>query len=175
MSFTYIDLNDIDETAKTIKKIDPDIIHNLAVESILPDFTSQLANYEITLPINAGFMPWTLFQLPLAKKLLLAIRKSACKPFTINTAFGDGTNPVLLKHLVKTVYLIKGNNDKVGPIKEWNRDKIHVELQHTDKGLENNSFYYVKVIQSNGEMGWAGPIWVNCEGASKKTSHCRKM
>lgn len=34
-------------------------------------------------------------------------------------------------------------------------------LDFSDKGFSGDSFYYLRVVQSDGHLGWAGPIWVD--------------
>lgn len=34
-------------------------------------------------------------------------------------------------------------------------------FKYCDRKFSRSSFYYLKVIQSDGEIGWAGPIWVD--------------
>jgi hypothetical protein len=36
----------------------------------------------------------------------------------------------------------------------------HYELDFTDNDFSNNSYYYLRLIQRNNEIGWSSPIWV---------------
>jgi len=38
-----------------------------------------------------------------------------------------------------------------------------INLSYTDKNFSSDSWYYVKVIQDNGEMAWSSPIWIQKE------------
>lgn len=36
-------------------------------------------------------------------------------------------------------------------------------IDFTDRAFRENSFYYLRVVQADGNMGWAGPTWVDKE------------
>jgi len=113
MSFKKIDLNNLDGAAETIKEIEPDIIYSGVT------LQSWWANDELlhgrNLELETGYGPWGVpFNLPLAHKLVKAVRKSGTKPLVVNSSFPDAVNPILGKlGLAPTVGL--GNMDLIVP------------------------------------------------------------
>ncbi len=65
-----------------------------------------------------------------------------------------GTSPFALVEVVKfdgTDYTSLYFNENAGSV---------MDFSIKDKRFSGYSFYYLRVIQSDGAMGWAGPIWV---------------
>ncbi|MHC4124363.1 MAG: hypothetical protein ACYSSI_12380 [Planctomycetota bacterium] len=75
------------------------------------------------------------------------------KPPVINAVI-DAVEPL------KNIVIFK--NNKI--IYELNEDKLknpkQYRIHYTDKNFTNDSYYYLRVIQQNDEIGWASPIWV---------------
>lgn len=65
-----------------------------------------------------------------------------------------GTSPIALAEVIK----YDGTNYSTLHFIE-NRDTV-AEFSIKDSRFASYSFYYLKVIQSDGAMGWAGPVWV---------------
>ena len=61
---------------------------------------------------------------------------------------------------LKNIVVFK--NNKV--IYELNEDKLknskQYEINFVDKDFSADSYYYLRAIQQNDEIGWASPIWV---------------
>ncbi|MHC4123918.1 MAG: CehA/McbA family metallohydrolase domain-containing protein [Planctomycetota bacterium] len=61
---------------------------------------------------------------------------------------------------LKNIVIFKNNN----VIYELNENKLknlkQYTIDYTDKEFTNDSYYYLRVIQQNDEIGWASPIWV---------------
>jgi malate/lactate dehydrogenase len=94
LSFTKINLFDINETSELLKEMQPKVICNLAslgswwITRLLPP-----EEYEKIGPVG----PWLPNHLTLAHKLMLAIKKSGIETSVVNGAFPDTTNVVLSK------------------------------------------------------------------------------
>ncbi|MFH2111679.1 MAG: NAD-dependent epimerase/dehydratase family protein [Candidatus Bathyarchaeota archaeon] len=92
LSFTKINLFEINETAELLKELQPKVICNLAslgswwITRLLPP-----EDYEKIGPVG----PWLPNHLTLAHKLMLAVKKSGIHTSVVNGAFPDTTNVVL--------------------------------------------------------------------------------
>ena len=118
LEFVRIDLQDVDATAETIARLQPQLIFNCAtlqtwwVRKQLPPQTANRLG-------EAGAGPWLPNHLALSRKLMLAIRASGwqghgAKPRVINSGIADISNAVLAKRgLAPTIGL--GNIDLVIP------------------------------------------------------------
>jgi hypothetical protein len=114
LEFVRIDLQDVDGTAETISRLDPQLIINCATlqtwwvryQHLSPEKAKQLG--------QAGAGPWLPTHLALARKLMLAIQASGWQGFVINSGFADCSNMILAKRgLAPTIGL--GNIDLVVP------------------------------------------------------------
>jgi len=96
VEFTKIDLNNIDQTADTIRKFKVDIIFSAAtlqswwVINTLPKDVFERLD-------KARFGPWLPMQLALVHKLMQAVKQTGLNIPVINAAFPDGVHPVLDK------------------------------------------------------------------------------
>ena len=108
-----IDLQDVDATAETIARLQPQLIFNCAtlqtwwVRKQLPPQTANRLG-------EAGAGPWLPNHLALSRKLMLAIRASGWQGHVINSGIADISNAVLAKRgLAPTIGL--GNIDLLIP------------------------------------------------------------
>lgn len=59
--------------------------------------------------------------------------------------------------IISKLYLIRDNQEIY--VKEDGSEDI--EFEYTDKGLNKGEhYYYLRVVQKDGKLGWASPIWV---------------
>lgn len=114
LEFVRIDLRDVDATAETIARLQPQLIFNCATlqtwwvryQYLPPEKAKRLG--------EAGSGPWLPTHMALARKLMLAIRASGWKDHVINSGFADSSNMVLAKRgLAPTMGL--GNIDLIVP------------------------------------------------------------
>jgi hypothetical protein len=114
LEFQRIDLHDVDATAEVIDGLQPDLILNCATaqtwwvrhQYLSPEQAEHLA--------QAGSGPWLPTHMALARKLMLAIRRSGWQGHVINSGFADASNMVLAKRgMAPTMGL--GNIDLVIP------------------------------------------------------------
>ena len=94
VTFTKMDLTDIDRTAEQIAKFKPDVVINGTVmqtwhviRALPTELYQQLS--------KATLGAWTPGQVALGYKLMQAIKKSGVKARVVNTAFSCETNPML--------------------------------------------------------------------------------
>jgi len=114
LEFVRIDLDDIDATAETIARLQPQLIFNCATlqtwwvrKALPPKIARRLT--------EAGSGPWLPTHMALSRKLMLAIRASGWQGHVINSGIADISNAVLAKRgLAPTVGL--GNIDLVVPM-----------------------------------------------------------
>jgi hypothetical protein len=77
----------------------------------------------------------------------------------------DG-NPSIAGYIVGTaplelVELVKHDMRGYRTIWQDSCDAMAVRFEHVDADFRESSFYYLRVLQIDGEMGWAGPVWVD--------------
>jgi malate/lactate dehydrogenase len=94
LSFTKINLFEIDETAELLKEIRPNVICNLA--SLGSWWVTRLLPMDVYKKIGP-IGPWLPNHLTLAHKLMQAVKKSGIETSVVNGAFPDLTNVVLHK------------------------------------------------------------------------------
>jgi redox-regulated HSP33 family molecular chaperone len=58
---------------------------------------------------------------------------------------------------IKDIVLVK--DGKEYPLKHSGKKKVKVEWVDENKN-ENESYYYVRVMQEDGELAWSSPIWI---------------
>jgi hypothetical protein len=114
LEFVRMDLGDVDSTAETIARLQPQVIVNCAtlqtwwVRKVLPPGITDRLN-------QAGSGPWVPTHLALSRKLMLAARASGWRGHVINSGIPDISNAVLGKRgLAPTMGL--GNIDLVVPV-----------------------------------------------------------
>lgn len=62
--------------------------------------------------------------------------------------------------LISRIDIIRNGNI----IHQRNPEKLDCSLTFIDEeDLRVNTYYYIKVVQSDGEMAWSSPIWINVE------------
>lgn len=98
IEFVKIDLNNIEETAETIKKVNPRIIYSATtlqswwvIDALPKEVHKQLyKNF-------CGIGPWIPMHLLLVYKLMQSIKKAGVSSLMINSSFPDNVNAVLGK------------------------------------------------------------------------------
>jgi hypothetical protein len=109
LEFVQVDLQDVDATAETIARLQPQLIFNCATlqtwwlrKKLPPETADRLS--------EAGSGPWLSTHLALSRKLMLAVRASDFQGHVINSGIPDISNAVLAKRgLAPTIGL--GNID----------------------------------------------------------------
>lgn len=109
LEFVRIDLQDVEATAETIARLQPQLIFNCATlqtwwlrKTLSPEIADRLG--------EAGSGPWLPTHLALSRKLMLALRASDWQGHVINSGIADISNVVLAKRgLAPTIGL--GNID----------------------------------------------------------------
>lgn len=98
IEFRRIDLNNIEETAEKIKKINPKIIYSAttlkscwAINALPKEVLKKLYKD------FCGLGPWIPMHLLLVYKLMQAVEKSGVNSLVINSSFPDNVNAVLGK------------------------------------------------------------------------------
>jgi len=98
IKFKKVDLNNIEETAETIQKINPKIIYTSStlqswwVIDLLPKEVHKKLYKDF-----CGLGPWLPLHFVLIYKLMQAIKKASVNPLVINASFPDIVNAVLGK------------------------------------------------------------------------------
>ena len=98
IEFRRIDLNNIEETAKTIKEVNPRIIYNATtlqswwVIDALPKEVHKKIYKDF-----CGLGPWIPMHLLLVYKLMQAVKAAGVSSLVINSSFPDLVNPILAK------------------------------------------------------------------------------
>lgn len=98
IEFKRINLNNIEETAETIKKVNPRIIYGAVtlqswwVIDALPKDVFKKIYKDF-----CGVGPWASMHLTLVYKLMQAVKLSGVSSLVINSSFPDLTNPMLAK------------------------------------------------------------------------------
>lgn len=115
LEFVKMDLRDLDATAETIDRLQPQLIFNCATlqtwwvrhQYLTPEKAKRLG--------EAGAGPWLPTHMALARKLMLAIQACGWQGHVINSGFADASNMVLAKRgLAPTMGL--GNIDLIVPV-----------------------------------------------------------
>jgi hypothetical protein len=91
ISYRKMDLTDVDSTAEIIAEIDPTVILYAA------RYVKGIKYGAISRPLGLGYGTWICLSLPLIHKLMMAHKKSGVQAHVVNTAYPDGTNPVLAR------------------------------------------------------------------------------
>ena len=115
LEYIKVDLRDIDSTAETIARLQPQLIFNCATQQTWWVRYQHLPPEKIKRLGEAGAGPWMPTHMALARSLMLAIKASGWQCFVINSGFSDCSNMVLAKRgLAPTIGL--GNIDLIVPI-----------------------------------------------------------
>jgi hypothetical protein len=74
--------------------------------------------------------------------------------------------PRITGHVVGTadlelVELVKFDGEKYSTPRKWEGSGPEAVIDFTDKDFRRDSFYYLRALQSDGHIGWAGPTWVD--------------
>lgn len=114
LEFVRMDLGDVDATAETIARLQPELILNCATLQTWWVRYLQLPPEKAKRLSAAGPGPWLPTHMALARKLMLSIRASGWQGFVINSGYADCSNMVLAKRgLAPTIGL--GNTDLIVP------------------------------------------------------------
>jgi hypothetical protein len=150
LSFTKMDLFNIEESAKILEKIKPKVICSFAslgswwVTRLLPD-----EDYKKIGPLG----PWLPNHLTLAYKLMQAVKMSGLDIKVVNAAFPDATNVVLGK--VGLAPVCGGGNMDIGVhrLKRLIARELGMPFQAvTVYGVGHHGIFYTK--------RYDGPFWV---------------
>ena len=150
LSFTKMDLFNIEESAEILRKIMPKVICSFAslgswwVSRLLPD-----EDYKKIGPLG----PWLPNHLTLAYKLMQAVKMSGLDIKVVNAAFPDATNVVLGK--VGLAPICGGGNMDIGVhrLKRLVARDLGVPFQTvTVYGVGHHGIFYTK--------RYDGPFWV---------------
>lgn len=71
------------------------------------------------------------------------------------TGYVVGTAPV------EAVEVVKFDGDRYSVPWETAGSGIEAVIDFTDRGFKSDSFYYLRAVQSDGHIAWAGPTWVD--------------
>jgi hypothetical protein len=114
LEFVRMDLGDVDATAETIARLQPELILNCATLQTWWVRYHQLTPEKAQRLSAAGPGPWLPTHMALARKLMLAVRASGWQGFVVNSGYADCSNAVLAKQgLAPTIGL--GNTDLLMP------------------------------------------------------------
>jgi hypothetical protein len=128
LEFVKIDLYNIEETAETFSRIDPDIIYSAAtlqswwVINTLPQELFEKLD-------RARFGPWLPMHLTLVHKLMQAVKESGRKPLIVNSSFPDVTHPVLSKIGLSPDCGIGNIHNIIQPIRKSVADLLNVPVK----------------------------------------------
>jgi hypothetical protein len=129
LAFVRIDLQDVDATAETIARLQPQLILNCATlqtwwlrKKLPPDIGDRLT--------EAGSGPWLSTHLALSRKLMMAVRASDFQGHVINSGIPDISNVVLAKRgLAPTIGL--GNIDLlISPLRMGVARRLEVSVRN---------------------------------------------
>lgn len=96
VSHRVIDLTNIDQTAATLKEINPDIIFSTATLQSWRIITTLPKDVFLALD-QAEFGPWLPMHLVPVHQLMQAVKNSGIKAIVVNAAFPDAVNAILAK------------------------------------------------------------------------------
>jgi len=91
ISYYQMDINNIEDAAKSMKKLDPDIIVNCTVNN-----NPHKALNHLTFSNDLGYGHFVLWQIGLALNFMKTVRAAGLEDrFIINLSYGDVVNPIL--------------------------------------------------------------------------------
>lgn len=96
VSYKIMDLNNIEQSAETLKEINPDVVFSTATLQSWRIIT-QLPKEVFADLDQAEFGPWLPMHLVPVHKLMQAVKMSGIKSIVVNAAFPDAVNTVLAK------------------------------------------------------------------------------
>lgn len=129
IEFVCLDLNNIEGTTDTLKRVKPDVIINCATLGAPRNARMELPKDVYEKLMEAGFGMWLPMHFPLSYKLMKAIRNANISPHVVSAPFPDLVNPVLGKvGLAPTVGF--GNVDNSVPgIKKSVAERLNVPMK----------------------------------------------
>ncbi len=142
IQFQPIDLLDVEQTAETLKKINPTIIYNgttlqswWVVNELPPEVNKQLYRN------RCGLGPWESMHLALTSRLMKAVKMAGIDTYVVNTSFPDVTNPSLARvGLAPTVGI--GNMDLAIPyIRKTAAEMLKVPLSNVSVEMIAHHFH----------------------------------
>ncbi|MEI6628342.1 MAG: hypothetical protein WCN27_02940 [Alphaproteobacteria bacterium] len=92
VSHKVVDLNNIEQTAETLKEVNPDVIFSTATLQSWRVITELPKDVFLELD-QAEFGPWLPMHLVPVHKLMKAVKLSGVKSIVVNAAFPDAVNP----------------------------------------------------------------------------------
>ncbi len=61
---------------------------------------------------------------------------------------------------IKLIELVKFDGNEYSSVYRIESNKDIVQLDFTDRNFKDDSFYYLRTTQDDGNMAWASPIWI---------------
>ena len=114
IEFVNLNLLDVDSTAETLRKFDPDLIFQVAALQHwwLLEYLPEAEQKKLA---QAEYGPWLPMQITLPYNLMQAIKKAGINPYVVNASFPDVVCPVLAQiGMAPTVGI--GNLAEVTPL-----------------------------------------------------------
>jgi malate/lactate dehydrogenase len=168
ITFEKVDLNNIDETASTLKRIHPSIIFNGT--TLQSWWVVGRLPKEVHSEIYTGLGPWVPMHLALAYKLMKAVKVAGIEPFVVNSSFPDATNPILHKvGLAPTIGI--GNMDLIiPPMRKTVGEKLGIPMKNVEVQMIGHHYhgYYFPRYGTGCEAPFFLKIFVNEEDVTNR-------
>ena len=152
MKFRKVDLNDIEETAETLKQENPDVVFNATTLQswwVIGELSKE--TYEKLL--QAGLGPWIPMHLTLTHKLMKAVKKSNISAHVVSASFPDAVNPILGKVGLAPLVGI-GNMDLLIPmVKRYVSARMSVPMRNVTVFMLGHHYHDVRVEEFGSTMG----------------------
>lgn len=142
VKFYQIDLNQIEQTAELISRLDPTVIFNgttlqswWVVNELPPEVNAMIYKEK------CGLGPWSSMHLALTYRLMKAVRMSGIETYVVNSSFPDATNASLEKiGLAPTVGI--GNIDLAVPyIRKTASELLNVPMNNVNIELIGHHYH----------------------------------
>jgi len=153
ITYQHIDLNNIEETAKTLQQINPDVICNsTTLQSwwVLHTIKEEIAN---KIRSGAGLGPWIPVHAVLTYKLMKAVREANVKSIVINGSYPDGTNVILSRvGLAPTIGM--GNIENLIPrIQRAVSIKLNKPMKNIEVFFVGHHFHVIALLTTGSALG----------------------
>ena len=159
ITFHPIDLLNLEQTAETLRKIDPTIIYNgttlqswWVVNELPPEVNAKIYRD------RCGLGPWVAMHLALTSKLMRAVKMAGIDTHVVNSSFPDATDPSLARvGLAPTVGI--GNIDLAIPyIQKAACEKLDVPMGSV--GVELIAHHYHPYHWCRDGQGYEAPHYL---------------
>lgn len=147
ISYVNMDLTNTEATAESLAEIDPTVILYSA------RYVKGIKYGAISRPLGLGYGTWICLSLPLIHKLMVAHKKSGVKAHVVNTAYPDGTNPVLAKMGLAPTTGAGNLYHLIPRIKMGVGTELGVPMQDVDAYLVGSHFLDVAVSTTGSSSG----------------------